>query len=57
MPLFMERLHRLGIDVHIWTMPSEIPNAVPFEQDHTHAQYDAEYVSLLSPSHRSNRPG
>jgi hypothetical protein len=42
---FMERLHRLGIDVRIWTMPSEIENAVPFEQDHTHAQYDAEYVS------------
>jgi hypothetical protein len=42
---FMERLHRLGIDVDIWTMPSEIENAVPFEQDHTHAQYDAEYVS------------
>jgi Family of unknown function (DUF5996) len=42
---FMERLHRLGIDVNIWTMPSEIENAVPFEQDHTHAQYDAEYVS------------
>ena len=41
---FMERLRRLGIDVHIWTMPSEV-NAVPFEQDHTHAQYDAEYVS------------
>jgi len=42
---FMERLHRLGIDAQIWTMPSEIENAVPFEQDHTHAQYDAEYVS------------
>ena len=26
---FMERLRRLGIDVHIWTMPSEIANAVP----------------------------
>jgi hypothetical protein len=36
----MQRLHRLGIDVHIWTMPSEIENAVPFEQDRTHAQYD-----------------
>ena len=37
---FMARLRRLGIDVHIWTMPSEIANAVPFEQDRTHAQYD-----------------
>jgi hypothetical protein len=42
---FMERLHRLGIDVHIWTMPSEIDNAVPFDQDRTHAQYDPEYAS------------
>ena len=25
---FMERLGRLGIEVHIWTMPSEIENAV-----------------------------
>ena len=29
----MERLRRLGIDVHIWTMPSEIEGAVPFEQE------------------------
>jgi len=42
---FMGRLRRLGIDVHVWTMPSEIENAVPFEQDYGHAQYDAEYVS------------
>jgi hypothetical protein len=42
---FMERLRQLGIDVHIWTMPSEIANAVPFEEDRTHAQYDAEYAT------------
>jgi hypothetical protein len=41
---FMERLHRLGIDVRIWTMPGEIENAVPFDQDRTHAQYDPAYV-------------
>jgi len=41
---FMERLRRLGIDVHIWTMPSEIANAVPFDQDTVHAQYDADYA-------------
>jgi hypothetical protein len=38
---FMERLKRLGIDVRIWTMPSEVENAVPFDQDRSHAQYDA----------------
>ena len=30
---FMDRLRRLGIDVRIWTMPSEIENAEPFERD------------------------
>jgi Family of unknown function (DUF5996) len=41
----MGRLRRLGIDVHIWGMPSEIENAVPFEQDRAHAQYDPDYVT------------
>jgi len=41
---FMERLHRLGIDVRIRTMPCEIENAIPFEQDRSHAQYDPVYA-------------
>jgi hypothetical protein len=41
---FMQRLHRLGIDIHIWTMPSEIENAIAFDRDRTHAQYDPVYV-------------
>jgi Family of unknown function (DUF5996) len=41
---FMRRLQRLGIDIHIWTMPSEIENAVQFEQDQVHAQYDPRYA-------------
>jgi hypothetical protein len=41
---FMQALHRLDIDVHIWTMPSEIENAIPFEHDRTHRQYDRVYV-------------
>jgi hypothetical protein len=40
----MDKLHGLGIDVHIWTMPSEMENAIPFDQDRTHAQYDPHYV-------------
>src|SRR4051794_17880501 len=36
----MDRLRRLGIEVHIWTMPSEIKDAVSFDQDRTHAHYD-----------------
>jgi hypothetical protein len=42
---FMERLRSLDIDVSIWTVPSEIENAVPFDEDHLHAQYDPEYVA------------
>jgi hypothetical protein len=41
---FMSRLQRLDIAVHIWTMPSEIENAVPFDQDRVHSQYDPVYV-------------
>jgi hypothetical protein len=40
----IQALRRLGIDVHIWTMPSEIENAIPFQKDRTHAQYDPGYV-------------
>jgi Family of unknown function (DUF5996) len=41
---FMQALGRLGIDVHIRTMPCEIENALPFDKDRAHAQYDAAYV-------------
>ena len=36
----MNRLRALGVDIHIWTMPSEIEGAVPFERDRAHAAYD-----------------
>ena len=41
---FIQRLQRLGIDIHIWTMPSEIENAIPFDRDSTHVQYDHVYA-------------
>jgi hypothetical protein len=41
---FMGKLRVLGIDLHIWTTPCEIENAIPFDQDRTHAQYDSVYV-------------
>jgi len=41
----MGRLRGLGLDTRIWTMPVEIPDATPFEQDRTHAAYDPEYVT------------
>jgi hypothetical protein len=37
----MARLRALDVDVPIWTMPVEIEGAIPFEQDRTHASYDA----------------
>jgi uncharacterized protein DUF5996 len=37
----MANLAALGVDVHIWTVPSEIADAVPFQQDRAHASYDA----------------
>jgi hypothetical protein len=41
---FMAALTALGLPVRMWTMPSEIPDAIPFDQDRTHAAYDPEYA-------------
>jgi hypothetical protein len=40
----MQALRRLDVEVEIWTMPCEIADAVPFDRDRTHAQYDAAYA-------------
>jgi hypothetical protein len=37
---FMEMLRSAGIEVKIWRMPVEIPNPIPFDQDHMHRSYD-----------------
>jgi hypothetical protein len=42
---FMSTLRELGLDTHIWTMPVEIPDAIPFEKDDKHASYDPEYAN------------
>jgi hypothetical protein len=39
---FMAALGELGVNVNIWTVPCELPNPTPFEQDYAHASYDAE---------------
>ena len=36
----MDTLHRIGIDVRIWTMPVEVPDPIRFDQDTTHHAYD-----------------
>jgi hypothetical protein len=42
---FMRRLRALGLETQIWTMPVEIPGAIPFEFDKQHASYDRDYVT------------
>jgi Family of unknown function (DUF5996) len=41
---FMSTLGSMGIEVKIWTMPQEVPDPVPFEEDRQHAAYDVRYV-------------
>jgi hypothetical protein len=36
----MDTLHRMGVDIHIWPMPVEIPNPIRFDQDTIHRSYD-----------------
>ncbi len=41
----MSRLGALGLATRIWTMPVEIENAIPFEQDSEHGSYDPDYAN------------
>jgi hypothetical protein len=41
----MAILHSLGIDVAIHATPDEVENPIPFQEDHVHASYDAEYAN------------
>ena len=41
----MTALRELGFDIHIWKMPVEIPDPIPFDQDQQHASYDPEYAN------------
>lgn len=40
----MEQLDALGMPVKIWTMPSEIADAIPLDRDEVHREYDPEYA-------------
>ncbi|MBV9199741.1 MAG: hypothetical protein JOY83_08435 [Alphaproteobacteria bacterium] len=40
----MDRLTALGLGVPIWTVPVELPDPIPFEQDRSHAAYDPRYA-------------
>ncbi len=40
----MAALRSLGMDIQIWTVPVEVEEQIPFEQDKKHAAYDVEYA-------------
>jgi hypothetical protein len=40
----MTALRALDIDVHIWKIPVEVADPIPFDQDRVHASYDREYA-------------
>jgi hypothetical protein len=42
---FMETLQALEVPVAIRTMPNELPDPIPFDEDETHRSYDAEYAN------------
>jgi Family of unknown function (DUF5996) len=57
---FRSRLQTLGIDAPISTMPNEVADAIPFEADEVHAQYDAAamhrfWLSLVDADRVMNR--
>ena len=40
----MAGLRALGVEVHVWPVPAEIPGAERLDQDETHASYDPDYA-------------
>ena len=43
----MHALSELGIDVHIYEIPNELPEPIRFSEDRTHASYDRDHVEKL----------
>lgn len=44
---FMGRLRALGIDAHVWPVPVEVVEAIPFPGDQGHSFYDADVAARL----------
>ena len=42
---FLDALHALGVQVHLWPQPVELADATPFAEDTVHRAYDAEAVA------------
>ena len=43
----MQTLGALGLEVKIRAVPDEVPDPLPFAEDHGHASYDPEYANRL----------
>jgi hypothetical protein len=43
----MAALRDMALPVKIWTLPSEVPNPIRFEQDTVHHSYDPEYANRV----------
>jgi len=41
---YMSALNALGIEAHIWKMPVEVADPIPFDQDRKHSAYDPIYA-------------
>lgn len=41
----MQEMERLELQVHIYGVPNEVAEAIPFDQDETHGAYDPEYAN------------
>ena len=41
----MGEMKALGLDVHIYAVPNEVPEAIPFEKNESLRSYDREYVN------------
>lgn len=52
----MSALSSLGIDVHIWTMPVEVPNPIRFTEDTLHSTYNVAEVDALWQALLSMKP-
>ncbi len=39
---YMALLRAMGLDVHVWPMPVEVPDPIPLDQDEVHGEYDPE---------------
>ena len=44
---FMDLLRACAIEIKIWPMPVEVPDPIPFDQDHLHASYDPVAVAAF----------